>query len=285
MVILHQFSYNESIARFMKGYARMARAVNENDRSAGSLKTLRRGLDVLSLFGQAPEWTQSGISQATGLPMPTVYRLCLTLVEAGFLERDGHRLRCGMRLIELGGRALSALSPLDVVAEHLQVLADETGETANLGILVGGEVVYLRSAAGERLLRPQVATGSRAPAYCTAIGKCLLAQLDPDEARAAAGPEPYPPRTEHTPTSWRVLSAGLDRIRAQGMAESDQEYELGLYSIAMPVPSVDAGRPSAISVSPPTTRAAKSNRRLLAAELRRASDAIARAMLLISGVG
>lgn len=262
----------------MKGYAGMAGAVNESVRP--TLKTLRRGLDVLSLFSRSPEWTQSGIAQATGLPMPTVYRLCLTLVEAGFLERDGNRLRCGVKLIELASRAVSALTPLDVVEEHLQVLADATGETANLGILVGGEVVYLRSAAGERLLRPQVAVGSRAPAYCTAIGKCLLAQLDPADARQAAGPEPYPARTEHTPTSWRALSAALDQARSDGIAESNQEYELGLNSLATRVPSVDAGRPSAISVSPPTSRTTRSDRRRLTAELRRAAEAITAAMRL-----
>jgi DNA-binding IclR family transcriptional regulator len=259
----------------------MPGGVNETGRSPGSLKTLRRGLDVLGLFSRSPEWTQSGISSATGLPMPTVYRLCLTLVDAGFLERDGSRLRCGVKLIELASGALSALTALDVVAEHLQVLADTTGETANLGILVGGEVVYLRSVAGERLLRPQVAAGSRAPAYCTAIGKCLLAQLDPAEARQAAGPEPYPARTGYTPTSWRALSAGLDQIRAAGIAESAQEYELGLCSIATPVPSVDGGRPSAISVSPPTSRATESDLRLLTAELRRAAGAITAAMRLV----
>jgi len=262
----------------MKGYAGMAGAVNESGRP--TLKTLRRGLDVLSLFSRSPEWTQSGIAQATGLPMPTVYRLCLTLVEAGFLERDGNRLRCGVKLIELASEAVSALTPLDVVEEHLQVLADATGETANLGILVGGEVVYLRSAAGERLLRPQVAVGSRAPAYCTAIGKCLLAQLDPADARQAAGPEPYPARTEYTPTSWRALSVALDQAR-DGIAESNQEYELGLNSLATRVPSVDAGRPSAISVSPPTSRTTRSDRRLLTAELRRAAEGITAAMRLI----
>jgi IclR family acetate operon transcriptional repressor len=248
-----------------------------------SVKTLRRGLDVLSLFKRTPEWTQSAIAEATDLPMPTVYRLCSTLVGAGFLERErgGNRFRCGVALIELASRALSSLAPLDLVTEHLQALADATGETANLGILVGGDVIYLRSSAGERLLRPQVAAGSQAPAYCSAIGKCLLAQLDPAEARKAVGPQPYPARTEHTLTTWRALSAALTEVRAEGIATSDQEYELGLYSLAIAVPSLDAGRPSAISVSPPTSRATKGDRRLLTIELRRAGDAISLAMRFI----
>jgi IclR family acetate operon transcriptional repressor len=260
----------------------MRQNVNAGDRGAASVKTLQRGLDILLLFNRAPEWTQSGMAAATGLPMPTVYRLCSTLVSAGFLERErgGNRFRCGVGLIELASRALSDLAPIDLVTEQLQALADRTGETANLGILVGSDVVYLRSAAGERLLRPQVAAGSRAPAYCSAIGKCLLAQLDPAEARLALGPEPYAARTEHTLTTWRALSAVLDEVRATGVATSDQEYELGLYSLATSIPSIDAGRPSAISVSPPTSRATRSDRRLLAGELRRAGDAIALALRL-----
>jgi IclR family transcriptional regulator, acetate operon repressor len=262
----------------------MPNDVNRGDRMPTSVKTLQRGLDVLSLFNKSPEWTQSGIAEATELPMPTVYRLCSTLVAAGFLERErgGNRFHCGVALIELASRALSSLAPLDLVTEYLQALADTTGETANLGILVGGDVVYLRSAAGERLLRPQVAAGSRAPAYCSAIGKCLVSQLDPAEARSAVGPEPYPARTRHTLTTWRTLSAALAEVRAEGIAESNQEYELGLYSLATSVSSIDAGRPSAISVSPPTSRATKSDRRLLTTELRRAGDAIGLAMRLMA---
>ncbi len=261
----------------------MTSRVNGPGRPPPSLKTLRRGLDVLSLFSERPSWTQSEISQATGLPMPTVYRLCSTLVEAGYLERApmGNHLRCGLSVVGLASTTLSSLTPLELVLEHLRAFAGLTGETANVAVLAGGDVLYLGSAPGERLLRPQVAAGSRAPAYCTAVGKCLLAELDPSEARAVVGPEPYPARTEHTLTSWRELSAELDGIRRTGLADSNQEYELGLYSLAISIPAVEPGRPAGISVSPPTSRATREDRRFLGGELRRAAEAIDLALKLI----
>jgi DNA-binding IclR family transcriptional regulator len=262
----------------------MGSEVNHPSPAPAAVKTLSRGLELLKLFVRSPVWTQSEIAEATGLSMATVYRLCSTLVDAGFLEREaqGRRLRCGVIVLELAGQALAALTPLDLVTAQLQALADVTGETANLAILAGGEVVYLQSAAGKRLLGHTTAAGLRVPAYCTAIGKCLLAQLDPAETHDVVGPEPYPVRTKHTITSWKALSAALEQVRAEGIAESDQEYELGLYSLAVPVPSVDGGRPSAISVSPPTSRATAANRRGLARELHRAAEAIAVGMRLLS---
>src|SRR5487761_1137244 len=169
----------------------MPQPVNATGRSPSSLKTLLRGLDVLALFSGQPEWTQTAIAEATGLPLPTVYRLCSTLAGAGFLEREqgGHRFRCGPALLGLAGRALSALGSPDAVTHALENLAKATGETANLGILVGGEVVYLQSVPGSRLLQHQVSPGSRAPAYCTAIGKSLLDELDDAQARRAVGSE------------------------------------------------------------------------------------------------
>ena len=103
----------------------------------------------------------------------------------------------------------------------------------------------------------------------------------PGRRPSGTRPEPYPGRTGYTPTSWRTLSAALDQVRIDGIAESNQEYELGLNSFATRVPSVDGGQPSAISVSPPTSRATRSDRGLLTAELLQAAEAITAAMRLI----
>lgn len=240
---------------------------------------------MLDLFSDAPSWSQSEIAEATGIPLPTVHRLCATLLAAGYLEREagGRRLRSGLRVVELAAHALSSFSALDVVGRHLRELAEVTGETANAAVLSGSEVVYVQSAAGVRLLRPQVATGLRAPAYCTAIGKCMLAALPPAEARSRLRPEPYPARTGRSITRWAAMARSLAEIRAAGIAESDQEYELGLYSLAVQIPSLDDGRPSAISVSPPTTRATGNDRHALVASLERARHSITADMAAMGG--
>jgi IclR family acetate operon transcriptional repressor len=242
---------------------------------AESVGTLARGLDVLDLFAShGPALTQKEIAGALGLPVPTVHRLTKLLLERGYLvrERDGRRLRLGLGVARLLPAVLSGLRLPDVARDHLRALAEETGETASLAVLDGGEVVYLLSESGGRLLTPRAEVGLRLPAHCTALGKCLLAQLPDREARRAAGREPYPALTERTLTTWKALRASIEEVRRSGVALSHQEYELGLDSVAVPVEWGEG--PVAVNVSLPSPRATSKVRATLAARLRAAAGAI-----------
>jgi DNA-binding IclR family transcriptional regulator len=220
--------------------------------------TLARGLDVLGLFAQrAPELSQKQISDALGLPMPTVHRLTAVLAEHGYLERDPstRRFRLGLEVARLIPPLLSGLRLPEFARDHLARLAAETGETVNLAVLQDSEIVYLLSESGNRLLTSQTPVGMRLPAHCTALGKCLLAQLPDETARGAAGKEPYEKRTPATYTTWPALRRSLHRIRREGVARSWEEYEIGLASIAVPVAWLDGPGSAAVNVSLPTTRA------------------------------
>ena len=241
----------------------MRKQVSVNGSSVG---TLARGLDVLELFASAsPELTQKEISGALDLPMPTVHRLVALLTERGWLERDqaSRRLRLGLHAARLVPALLAGMRLPELARPHLARLAVDVHETVNLATLEGAEIVYLVSESGDRLLTPQVAVGMRLPAHCTALGKCLLAQLPDELARAALGDEPYEKRTNMTLTSWKRLKADLAEIRNQGVAVSEEEYELGLLSIAAPVRWVDGRGSAAINVSLPSGRASPSFRREL----------------------
>jgi DNA-binding IclR family transcriptional regulator len=243
----------------------------------GSVGTLARGLDVLELFTtQAPELTQKEISDQLGLPMPTVHRLCRLLTERGYLVRDqnGHRLRLGLAVARLAPALLSGLRLPDLARDRLSELAARTGETVNLAVLHEGQVVYLLSESGTNLLTPRASVGMRLPAHCTALGKCLLAQLPDPAAREAAGPEPYPALTERTLTGWAPLRSQLEQIRRGRPGSSRDEYERGLSSVAVPVRWDDGESPAAINVSLPTTRATASVRTELAAGLAATAAAI-----------
>jgi DNA-binding IclR family transcriptional regulator len=190
--------------------------------------TLARGLDVLGLFAQAaPELSQKEISDALGLPMPTVHRLTAVLAERGYLERDPRtrRFRLGLEVARLIPPLLSGLRLPEFARDHVARLAAETGETVNLAVLQDSEIVY------------------------------LLAQLPDDTARGAAGEEPYEKRTSATCTTWPELRRSLHRIRRDGVARSWEEYEIGLASIAVPVAWLDGPGSAAINVSLPTSRA------------------------------
>ena len=242
-----------------------------------SVGTLARGLDVLELFAtRQPELTQKQISDALALPVPTVHRLCRLLMERGYLVREPHgrRLRLGLEIARLLPALLSGLRLPDVARDHLSALAAETGETVNLAVLHGREVVYLLSESGTKLLTPRASIGMRLPVHCTALGKCLLAQLPDTQARRTAGAEPYAALTERTLTSWPALHRQLQEIRRRGLASSRDEYERGLASLAVAVGWGEEDGPAAINMSLPSARATAPARAELGARLQATAEAI-----------
>jgi len=240
-------------------------------RPESSLRTLTRGLDVLKLFGSDDVLTQSEIAHAVGLPAPTVHRLVATLIAAGFLSRgvDGRRLRLGPEVARLVTPMLDQRSVPDVVRPHLQRLAAQTGETTNLAVLVGADVVYLDGVRGQRMLSTFAAPGRPTPAHTTALGKCLLAQLDDAEARQVMGPEPYARRTRATVTRWSRLRQELARIRQEEVAVSRGEFEDDLVAVAVAVPGRPGTPAVAVNVALPVTRASAREVRRLVSALRR----------------
>jgi DNA-binding IclR family transcriptional regulator len=254
--------------------------------SENSVGTLARGLDVLELFGGGrPELSQTEISTALGLPMPTVHRLTALLTERGWLDRDpaSRRLRLGLEVTRLVPALLSGLRLPELARPHLMRLAVTVKETVNVAILQGSEVVYLLSQSSDRLLTSQASVGMRLPAHCTALGKCLLAHLPEDVARSALGEEPYERRTSHTVTTWSQLAEDLAAAREAGVAVSEEEYEIGLVAVAAPVCWLEGPGSGAINVSLPAGRAAPGFRRELTRGLRAAARAIDAEMSLAGG--
>jgi IclR family acetate operon transcriptional repressor len=246
----------------------------DTDESSSAVKTLGRGLDVLRLFASVgPELSQTDIATASGLPLPTVYRLVRTLVAYDFLEPipPGRQYRLGSEMLRLAGPLLGRIGSPQGIHERLRDLSLATGETTNLATLVGAEIVYLDGVTGTRFLTPQATIGLRIEAHCTALGKSLLAQLDDDEILERLGPGPYARSTEHTARDWPELKKRLDEVRAEGIAISDEEYELGLTSIAIALSRRPDRELRAINVALPLTRATPDFRQEIIERLRTAA--------------
>ncbi len=252
-------------------------------RNATGVRALARGIDILRLFGtRGPDLSQTEIAEALGLPIPTVHRLVATLEQRGFLTRDvrSRRFRLGLEILRLLAPLMEGMHAPALAREHLRALAYETGETVNLATLDGSEVVYLMGYSGERLLTAQTSVGLRLPAHCTALGKCLLASVGDEVASRLLGPGPYPRRTPRTLVTWAQLREALERARRDGLAISDEEFEIGLVSFAVPLLGPKDGPPLAINVSLPSMRATGSDRDVLIERLRATAKTIASSLRL-----
>jgi IclR family acetate operon transcriptional repressor len=218
----------------------------------GGVQSVRRVFDLLELI--ADGGGAQGISQLStdsGLPVPTIHRLLRTLTASGYVRQDpSRRYALGPRLIRLGnlaGRAFGSWSrPL------LTRLVEATGETANLAVLEGAEVVYLTQAPSPHSVRMFTEPGRRVLAHCTGVGKALLAELPPDEVTRLVAPTGMPANTPHTITDIEVLLGELAAVRERGYALDDGEQELGVRCVAVAVPHADAR--TAVSISGPSGR-------------------------------
>lgn len=218
-------------------------------------RTLVRGLEILRLFGrEQPLLTQTRIAEALPLPLPTVGRLCRALVGQGFLEFEtgSRRLRLGSeirRLAEFGPRDIS-----ERARRWMGDLSEQFDEEVNVATLDGVHALYLDTRSSTRLLGVQTVLGSRTMTHCTAVGKCLISQLDDSIVLDRLGTGPYEARTEKTIRRWPQLREELDRIRNEGVSRSIEEFELGLAGFAVSLGSGDGGAPFALSIAVPTAR-------------------------------
>jgi len=219
-------------------------------------QSLGRVLDVLGLFSaERVQLSLSEIAELLEWPVPTTHRVTATLVDRGFLTREPHtkQFRLGPGVIRLVAPLLTGFQLPELARPHLQSLCVHTGETVNLAILDGAEVLYLSSYPGSFRLRADATPGARLSAHCTALGQCMLAQIDPEDARRRLGPRPYAQMTPKTAPTWEELAPRLDAARTRGYAVSVDEYEVGLLSCAVAV-RADIGLVAAINVAAPAMR-------------------------------
>ena len=227
---------------------------NGNGRGAasGGVQSIERAFDLLEMLADAGgALGLSEVATASGLPLPTVHRLMRTLVNRGYVRQEAsRRYTLGSRLIWLGETSSRLLGTW--LRPFLAQLVRETGETANLAMLDGDEVVYLAQVPSPHSMRMFTEPGRRVRVHCTAVGKAMLAQLPPEQARSLLQRSDMPASTPTTITDPDLLLAHLEVIRKQGYAVDEGEQEVGVRCFAVAVP--DAPAPMAISTSGPQAR-------------------------------
>jgi IclR family transcriptional regulator, acetate operon repressor len=218
----------------------------------GGVQSLERAFGILETMADAGGTI--GLSQLAhdaGLPLPTIHRLVRTLVNLGYVRQEPSRqYALGPRLIRLGETSSRMLGTW--ARPYLENLVDGLGETANLAMLDGDEIVYVGQVPSRHSMRMFTEVGRRVCPHCTAVGKALLARCDPHDVQALLRRTGMEAHTEHTITDPRDFAAALKKIADQGYAIDEQEQELGVRCVAVAVP--DAPSPIALSVSGPETR-------------------------------
>ena len=210
----------------------------------GTSQSLERGLAILSSFdSERPLIGVSELSRALQLSRSTTHRYIATLARLGYLQQDADskRYRLGPRVLDLGFSAINSMDIREIAAPYLRALSDETGYTVNLAILDGADVVYIErcrtARPGQREIDLNLHVGARLPAYCTAMGKAILAFLDEDRREELIRRIDFVARGPNTLTDPDAFRSELARIRKTGLAVNNEELAYGLRSIAAPIHS------------------------------------------------
>lgn len=228
--------------------------------SAPFSQSLERGLLILSaLAGRRSVLGIADIAREVNLSKSTTYRYAATLTQLDYLHQDPEtkKYSLGPRAVDLGYAAISSMELTRAAAKPLQALSDETGYTVNLAVLDGADIVYVDRRRSVRAvtfrMELNLHVGSRLPAYCTSMGKVLLAFRDPAALRPILDRTDLARRGPNTITAREQLMSALTRVRAVGLAVNDEELAPGLRSLAAPVRDRTGAVVAAVNIAVPLT--------------------------------
>ena len=200
--------------------------------------SLARGLRVIEAFeGHTGGRSVADVARLTGLSRAAARRSLKTLQVLGYAESSGPVHRLTTRVLRLGFSYLSSASLPTLAQPLLEQVTETVHESSSLSVLEGDEIVYIARSASKRIMSVGLSVGSRLPAYCTSMGRILLAAMPEEQFAAHLKNARVKALTPKTIVDKRLLREIIVRIRTDGFALTDEELELGLRSIAVPVRS------------------------------------------------
>lgn len=219
--------------------------------------TVGKALEILDLVAEAGQPVRfSELLAHSPHPKATLYRFLQTLTNQGMLAYDAERqtYSLGLRLVRLAHAAWGQSSLAPVARPHLDILAKETGETLHLAQLDNGQVLYVDKRNTSSSVEMFAAAGKVGPAYCTGVGKAMLAYMSEPRLDRTISQQAFLRYTPHTLTTPEALCAELNEIRVEGFAYDREEHEPGIICIAAPIHSGNARVIGALSVTTTTKK-------------------------------
>jgi IclR family pca regulon transcriptional regulator len=230
-------------------------SIEEQTSRSDLVGSLERGLGVMEILAAHPAGlTMSEVADRAGLTRAGARRFLLTLVTAGYARQDGRVFRLSPRLITLGRTWLSGASLWTYAEPFMREVSQALNESCSAAVLADEDVVYVARIAGARIVGVALHVGTRLPAYCTSMGRVLLSGLPDADLDAFLARARITAKTDRTVTGQVELARLVAKARADGYAIVDQELEIGLRSIAVPIRDRTNAIVAAINVSTQSAR-------------------------------
>jgi len=214
------------------------------------VQSFARGLQVIRSFSaEAPAQTLTEVAERSGLTRAGARRILLTLQTLGYVESDARLFRLTPRILDLGFAYLSSMPMWNLAEPEMQALTTRVGESCSAAVLDGPDIVYVLRVPTHKIMSISLGVGSRLPAYCTSMGRMLLAGMDEADARRLLEASERKPLTRHTLTDVDELMARVRQARRQGWCLVNQELEEGLISLAAPLTDRAGRTVAALNIS------------------------------------
>lgn len=224
-------------------------------RNTDFVQSLERGLAVIGAFGpDRASLTLTEVAEITGLNRAAARRFLLTLVDLGYMRWDARRFSLSPKVLELGFAYLSGLSLPQLALPLMEDLVAQVHESSSISVLDGEDIVYAVRVPTSRIMSVTISIGTRFPAFCTSMGRVLLAAKSPGQLDDYLGTVTLGARTTRTVRDTDALRTILEQVADQGFALVEQELEDGLISIAVPIRNASGAVIAAINVSANASR-------------------------------
>ena len=220
-------------------------------------RTLQRGLDMLELLGAHAEGLAlCELAQALRLPRSTAFNLAQTLTRLGYATQreDTGKYRLGLKMFEIGAGAMHQVDVMELIRGCMAEVHHKINETMHLGVRAERDTLYIDKLDSTQSIRMTSYVGSRAPLYCTALGKAILSTMDDDEVRRLYADTPMTALTPHSITSLDRLLEQLAEVRSRGYAVEREESNENVCCVAIPLRNREGRAVYALSVSAPSFR-------------------------------
>ena len=230
-------------------------AARDGDTGKDFVRSVERAFQVVRAFGRdSPSLTLSEVSQRTGLTRASARRFLLTLESLGYVGLEGRRYSLRPKVLDLGFAYLSSVPTFEIVESHMEAMVQQIQESSSASVLDGTDIIYTVRVPTKRIMSIQIEVGTRLPAYATSMGRVLLASLAKDQLDQYFEVAKLERLTPATVADEAQLRAVLGEVRRQGWCMLDQELEVGVRSVAVPLHDASGGAFAAMNISTNATR-------------------------------